>query len=271
MTDQRHADSEAYLQKKQFFNQLLTIYGRKPVLEALQEPSTKVFRLHLAESNRGGGIIDDIIKLATDKGAEVLYHDRKSLARLSKNSKQDQGVVADLICEGYKDYRDFLKQQEIQQQKCDEPYDIIALDRITNPQNLGMIIRSVCAGQTTALLLPNKGCAKLDALVIKASTGTIFRAPILRCDSLPKALQDFRAAGCDVYGLSSHANTQIGEMDKNKKPAVFVLGNETEGVSKEVEQQCNAMVSIPMQRNVESLNVAVTASLLAFRKVFRGN
>lgn len=260
-------DSAAYLEKKRFFNQLLTIYGRKPVLEALQEPTAKVYRLHLAESNKSAGIIDDIIKLATAKGAEVLYHDRKSLARLSKNSKQDQGVVADILCEGYQDYRDFLEQKSTEQ--AIEPYDIIALDSITNPQNLGMTIRSVCAGQTTALLLPNKGCAKLDALVIKASTGTLFRAPILRCDSLPKALQDFSDAGCDVYGLSSHAETEIGGIN-NQKPCVFVLGNETDGVSKEVEKQCNAMLSIPMQRNVESLNVAVTASLLAFRKVLAG-
>jgi len=260
-------DSAAYLEKKRFFNQLLTIYGRKPVLEALQEPSAKVYRLHLAESNKKAGIIEDIIKLATEKGAEVLYHDRKSLARLSKNSKQDQGVVADMVCEGYRDYRDFLAEQNTS--KSLEHYDIIALDSITNPQNLGMIIRSVCAGQTTALLLPNKGCAKLDALVIKASTGTLFRAPILRCDSLPKALQDFREANCDVYGLSSHAQTAIGDIN-NQKSCVFVLGNETEGVSKEVEKKCNAMLSIPMQRNVESLNVAVTASLLAFRRVLGG-
>lgn len=259
-------DSAAYLEKKRFFNQLLTIYGRKPVLEALQEPSAKVYRLHLAESNKNAGIIEDIIKLATQKGAEVLYHDRKSLARLSKNSKQDQGVVADMVCEGYQDYRDFLDEQTKQTA---ENFDIIALDSITNPQNLGMIIRSVCAGQTKALLLPNKGCAKLDALVIKASTGTLFRAPILRCDSLSKALEDFRDAGCDVYGLSSHAKTEIGGIN-TQQPCVFVLGNETEGVSKEVEKQCNAMVSIPMQRNVESLNVAVTASLLAFRKVLAG-
>jgi len=264
-------DSAAYLEKKRFFNQLLTIYGRKPVLEALQEPSAKVFRLHLAESNKNAGIIEDIIKLATEKGAEVLYHDRKSLARLSKNSKQDQGVVADMVCEGYRDYRDFLDEQNTNKSadKAAESYDIIALDSITNPQNLGMIIRSVCAGQTTALLLPNKGCAKIDALVIKASTGTLFLAPILRCDSLPQALQDFRDAGCDVYGLSSHAKTEIGGID-NQKSCVFVLGNETDGVSKEVEKQCNTMVSIPMQRNVESLNVAVTASLLAFRRVLGG-
>lgn len=252
------ADSESYLKKKQFFNQLLTVYGRKPVLEALEDPGTQVFRLHLAESNRPGGIIADIITLAEGKNAEILYHDRQALSRISRNSKQDQGVAVDLVCSGYQDYRDFLNSPESQQA------EIIALDRITNPQNLGMIIRSVCAGGAKALLLPEKGCAKLDALVIKASAGTLFRAPILRCKDLAQTLAEFRENGSTIYGLSSHAPHTLGDIPLQGSK-IFVLGNETDGVSDAVKKQCNQLVSIPMNNGVESLNVAVTASLLAFR------
>ena len=255
-------DSETYLNKKQFFNQLLTIYGRKPVLEALQDQHTKVYRLHLADTNKPAAIISDIIRLAEDKGAEVVYHDRKSLSRISRNSKQDQGVAVDLICKGYQDYQEFLAQKQ------DQPFDIIALDRITNPQNLGMIIRSVCAGATTALLLPEQGCAKLDALVIKASAGVVFRAPILRCNNLVDALADFKQVGCDIYGLSSHATHQFADIPTHGRN-LFILGNETDGVSKSVSDQCNKMLSIPMNNGVESLNVAVTASLIAYRTLFR--
>ncbi|MBR9912056.1 MAG: RNA methyltransferase [Gammaproteobacteria bacterium] len=253
-------DSDDYLQKKAFFNQLLTVYGRKPVLEALQDSNTRVYRLHLADSNRSAAIIDEIIELAKSKNAELVYHDRKALARISRNSKQDQGVAVDLICRGYQDYRDFLASPPA------HDYDIIALDRITNPQNLGMIIRSVCAGGSRALLLPDNGCAKLDALVIKASAGTLFRASILRCQDLTRALADFRQRGCRIYGLSSHAPTQLADLP-GEGCNVFVLGNETEGVSAEVAAQCNQLLSIPMNNGVESLNVAVTASLLAFRKM----
>ncbi len=252
------SDSDEYLEKKRFFNQLLTVYGRKPVLEALQESSTQVHRLHLADSNRPGGIVAEIIALAEKKNAEIIYHDRQSLSRISRNSKQDQGVAVDLLCSGYQDYRDFLNSGEAARS------EIIALDRITNPQNLGMIIRSVCAGGAKALLLPEKGCAKLDALVIKASAGTLFRAPILRCKNLANALQEFRDSGSEIYGLSSHAKDQLKEVSA-KGGKVFVLGNETDGVSKEVADQCNRLISIPMNNGVESLNVAVTASLLAFR------
>ncbi|NIB41315.1 RNA methyltransferase [Pseudomaricurvus alkylphenolicus] len=256
-------DSDDYQRKKAFFDQLLTVYGRKPVLEALQDSSTRVFRLHLADSNRPASILDDIRQLAETKGAEVVFHDRQSLSRISRNSKQDQGVAVDLVCSGYQDHGAFLDQIE----QNEAPFmDVIALDRITNPQNLGMIIRSVCAGGARALLLPEKGCARLDALVIKASAGTLFRAPILRCKSLPQALQAFRQQGFDIYGLSSHADatlSEVGTMGKN----VFVLGNETEGVSREVSNLCNRLVSIPMNNGVESLNVAVTASLLSYRSM----
>ncbi len=252
------SDSDEYLEKKRFFNQLLTVYGRKPVLEALQESSTQVHRLHLADSNRPGGIVADIIALAEQKNADIIYHDRQSLSRISRNSKQDQGVAVDLLCSGYQDYRDFLNSGQAAKA------EVIALDRITNPQNLGMIIRSICAGGAKALLLPEKGCAKLDALVIKASAGTLFRAPILRCKNLANALQEFRDKGSEIYGLSSHAKDQLKDTPRSGGK-VFVLGNETDGVSKEVAAQCNRMISIPMNNGVESLNVAVTASLLAFR------
>ncbi len=255
------SDSPEYRKKKQFFNQMLTIFGRKPVLEALQEPSAKPYRLHLADSNRSGGIIDEITQLALTRKAEILHHDRQALSRISRNSKQDQGVALDIICEGYRSFEDYLTQETPNQ------YDILALDRITNPQNLGMILRSVAASGCAGVLLPEKGCAKLDPLVIKASAGTLFRAPILRCQNLEEALAHFAKDGASIFGLSSHASTKLGTLSAGGKN-VFVLGNETEGVSDSVAKHCKELVSIPMSNGVESLNVAVTASLLAFRHQF---
>jgi len=253
-------DSEEYLSKKRFYEQILTVYGRKPVLEALQEKGVKVHRLHLADSNKSSGIIDDIIALAKNKGAEVLYHDRKALSRISKNSKQDQGVAVDLVCQGYVNYQDFLTNIPRTH------FELLALDGITNPQNLGMIIRSACAGGVDGILLPSKGSAKIDPLVIKASAGTLFRARILRCENLAQALKDFQDAGAKVCGLSSHVETRLQQLPDNQA-RIYVLGNETEGVSKSVSELCDEMVSIPMNNGVESLNVAVTASLIAFKSM----
>ncbi|MDQ2075548.1 RNA methyltransferase [Marinimicrobium sp. ABcell2] len=255
------SDSAAYRAKKDFFNSLLTVYGRKPVLEALEDPQTKIYRLHLADSNRSGDLIERIIAAATAKGAEIVYHDRKALARISKNSKQDQGVAADLICARYTSHQQFLQSQPGQAPH----YTLLALDRITNPQNLGMIIRSASAGRIDGILLPSKGCAPIDPLVIKASAGTVFRAPILRCEDLSSALADFSNSGAlAICALSSHASVSLKDFSP-KGPCIYVLGNETEGVSAQVAQHCNQTLKIPMNNGVESLNVAVTAALIAFR------
>jgi len=251
-------DSPAYLEKKRFFDSLMTVYGRKTVLEALQDPATFIYRLHLASSNKSAGILDDIISLAKSKGAEIIFHERQALSRISKNASQDQGVAADLQLRGYQHYDDFLTENT------GKNYTLLALDGVQNPQNLGMIIRSACAGNIDGILLPQKGNAQIDPLVIKASAGTVFRAPLLRCRELPQALLDFKKAGAIVCALSSHASTELKKFTPQSS-CVYVLGNESEGVSTEVEEICNEQICIPMNNGVESLNVAVTAALIAFK------
>ncbi len=251
-------DSAAYLQKKRFYDSLMTVYGRKTVLEALQDPATYLYRLHLAKSNKAAEILTDIIALAKQKGAEIIYHDRQALSRISKNAAQDQGVAADLQLRGYKHYDSFLQENHQKQ------YTLLALDGVHNPQNLGMIIRSACAGNIDGILLPQKGNAQIDPLVIKASAGTVFRAPLLRCKELTEALADFKQQGAVICALSSHAQTELKQFAP-AAPCIYVLGNETEGVSQAVLKLCNQSVKIPMNNGVESLNVAVTAALIAFR------
>lgn len=251
-------DSAEYQQRKRFFDSLLTVYGRKPVLEALQDNSIDVYRLHLAESNRRGGIVDEMVKLAEQRGVEIVHHSRQELARISRNGKQDQGVAADLQCHNYLHYQQFLKQRD------DKPFTLIALDGITNPQNLGMIIRSVCASQCDGLLLPSKGTAELSPLVIKASAGTLFRCPILRCDKLSDALREMQKSGTEVCTLSSHSKVTLNDFEPAGS-VIYVLGNETEGVSDKIIKQSDVAVKIPMNNGVESLNVAVTAALVAFK------
>ena len=251
-------DSPEYLARKSFFDQMITVYGRKPVLEILEDSKLKIFRLHLADSNRDCGIIAQIRQLAAKRNIESCFHSRSELSRISRNSKQDQGVACDIRCPGYQPYQQALS---------DGPAGtIIALDGITNPQNLGMIIRSVTASPAQALLLPSKGTADISPLVIKASAGTLFKGNILRCDSLSKALVDFKQQGYEICTMSSHQATPLTDFAP-KAPVVFVLGNETEGVSPEVAALSDHRVAIPMANDVESLNVAITAALIAFRQI----
>lgn len=249
----------AYAEKKQFFDQLLTIYGRNTVLEALQEPDIPVYKLHLAKSNRTGGSLDKIIHIAKQRGIEIAYHSREELSRISRNQRQDQGVALDLQCPHYGHYRDFL---------ADAPphYQLIAVDRVTNPQNLGMVIRSICASPMQGLLLPSKGCAPLSPLVIKASVGSIFHCPIHRCNDLAETLAEFISSGAQVCTLRADASESLSSF-KVDGPVVYVLGNETSGVSDQVTALAQHALHIPMCNGVESLNVAITAALLAFRDV----
>ena len=245
-------DSQEYKDKKAFFDSIITLYGRNVVIEVLQDSSIEVHKLHMADSNKTDGAVQTILDLAKKRDIEITYHAKNALSRISKNAKQDQGVAIDIIAKSY---------QNAQEIKNLDSFKLIALDGIQNPQNFGMIIRSCAAGNIDGIILPKKSSAKISPLVIKASAGTLFKLPIYFCNSLEEIFIDLEQI--KIYALSSHATKSIYTVEKNDR-SIFVLGNENEGVSSEVEALCNDSISIPMQRGVESLNVAVTASLIAF-------
>jgi 23S rRNA (guanosine2251-2'-O)-methyltransferase len=245
-------DSQAYKDKKAFFEKIITLYGRNVVVEVLEDTSIEIHKLHMADSNKTDGAIKSILALAKKRGLEIHYHSKSALSRISKNAKQDQGVAIDIIAQSY------LNANTLKDMKS---FRLIALDGIHNPQNLGMIIRSCAAGNVDGIILPKKSSAKISPLVIKASAGTLFKLPIYYCNALEDILPQL--SDTKIYALSSHAKNNIYDVKPSEK-SIFVLGNESEGVSPEVERLCNDSISIPMKRDVESLNVAVTASLIAF-------
>lgn len=247
-----------YQQKKAFFSRVLTVYGRKPCQEALQDQSLTCHALHLADSNRGSGIIAEIRRLAESRDVPVKFHSRTELARISRNGKQDQGVALDILCPSFDTVQGFLDRLSDH-----APQRLLALDGITNPQNLGMIIRSAAAGKIDGIIYSRKGNAGLGPLVIKASVGTLYRAPLLMCQALPAALRQCREQGVQVCTLAAGAEQSLFE-HRPGRHCVYVLGNETDGVSQEVAALADGALSIPMDNGVESLNVAVTASLIAY-------
>ncbi|WP_345972932.1 RNA methyltransferase [Sulfurimonas diazotrophicus] len=249
-------DSASYQKKKRFFEGMITLYGRNAVEEVLDDNAVEIHALHLAESNKQEGVIDRITAKARARDVEIKYHSKAALSRISRNAKQDQGVALDVIAPSYQSAEALLESPASSGR-------LLALDGIHNPQNLGMIIRSAAAGNIDGILLPKQGSAKLSPLVMKASAGTLFKLPIYYCDTLPEILETLQAQGWSIFGLSSHADATLHTLAVPAK-TVFVLGNESEGMSDAVAAHCNARVAIPMQRGVESLNVAVTAALLAF-------
>ena len=254
-------DRAEYLARKKLFDHMITIYGRNPVIEALRDPELQIYRLHLAKSNRDSSTIKELKNLAAKRDIEVVFHSREQLARISRNSKQDQGVACDIYSPGFQPYQQLL--DHLGELSCADNPCIIALDSVTNPQNLGMIIRSVTASPAFGLLLPTKGSTAISPLVIKASAGTAFKCNILSCDDLQKSLKEFQKRGFKLCTLTSHNATPISDFSPSE-PTVFILGNETHGVSQSIMDMSDCRISIPMANGVESLNVAVTAALVAF-------
>lgn len=249
-------DSQDYLARKAQFDRLLTLYGRKPVLEALQSSEVVPQRLHLSKRNKPAAILSEIIALAEERGAEIRYHDPLALSRISRNSQQDQGVAADLLCPTHQKLDDFLE-------KAPRNFRLLMLDGLTNPQNLGMIIRSVAASPVDGLLFSENDNMRISPLVIKASAGALFRAPLIRCQNNMETLEKLRDRAVTFYGLDGSSPQSLLDT-AIKDPAVIILGGETQGLSKEVAQQVDHLLSIPMSRGVESLNVAVSAALAAY-------
>jgi 23S rRNA (guanosine2251-2'-O)-methyltransferase len=253
------ADSDAYRTKKAFFNQVLTVFGRKPVLEAMRDDRLQCHALHLADTNRDNDVIRAILEAANHRGLAIKYHSRQELARISRNGKQDQGVALDILCPYFLGLEDYLHQAAA----TDTPQRLIALDGISNPQNLGMIIRSATAAGMHGIIWSRRGNAALGPLVIKASAGTLYRAPVLITDALPRALLACRENGFEICILEPDAETDLFR-HRPSSHCVYVLGNESEGVSSGAREAADTRLAIPMKNDVESLNVAVTAGLIAF-------
>ncbi|MDD5717269.1 MAG: RNA methyltransferase [Sulfuricurvum sp.] len=246
-------DSPEYLEKKRFFDSLITLYGRNVAVEVLRDEEVQIHKLHLSKSNRSDETIDEILALAEMRGVEIKYHTKEALSRISKNSAQDQGVAIDVVSRNYRNASKI---------ETDLPghFRLLALDGINNPQNLGMIVRSAAASRIDGIILPRRNSTKLSPLVMKASAGTLFKIPIYYCEDLSEVLGIKETA---IITLSSHASTDIHAL-KIPSRAIFVLGNESEGVSDRVMRASTHTVSIPMYRGVESLNVAVTAGIVSF-------
>jgi len=246
-------DSPEYLEKKAFFDSLITLYGRNVAVEVLRDETLQIHKLHLSKSNRSDETIEEILALAQMRGIEIKYHTKEALSRISKNSAQDQGVAIDVRSANYRN-------ADVIGGEFKGGFRFLALDGINNPQNLGMIVRSAAASKIDGIILPRKNSTKLSPLVMKASAGTLFKMPIYYCNDLSEILEIPDTA---IITLSSHATDDIYSL-KIPNRAIFVLGNESEGVSEEVMAASTHQISIPMHRGVESLNVAVTAGIVSF-------
>lgn len=233
----------------------ITVYGRKPVLEILQNNQLNIKKMFLDKKAKGQ-IIKDILKVCTKRDVEIERTTADQVSRISKHPKQDQGIAIDVVAPQMESALSFLSN------KTQKTTYLLALDGVTTPGNVGLTIRSCTGLGVDGIILPRKGTAKLSPLVIKASAGVVFKSRILKCETLAEILPQAKQAGYTVYGLAGEQGTNLYEADLAEK-AIFILGNETEGVSSHVRKYIDHYLTIPMRNQVESLNVACAGTVVA--------
>lgn len=241
-------------------DKFLTVYGRKPVLAALADPSLDVDKVVLADNARGH-TVDEIRASAASAGVPVQRASPHRVKVLAGNGKQDQGTLADVIAPRMRPLQTALHSTE-------PPQRVVLLDGITTSANVGMILRTATAAGIDGIVVPRRGVATLDPLVVKSSAGVAFHAPVLRSADPGEAAQLLRAAGYPLFGLAGSTANSLFETDLPERGG-FVLGAETDGISAAVHRHVTDWVSIPMRGPVESLNVAAAASILCYELLRR--
>jgi 23S rRNA (guanosine2251-2'-O)-methyltransferase len=241
-------------------DRFVTVFGRKPVLEALGDARLTVDKVVVADNARGPAL-REIMDAAARRGVPVSSASAHRVKVLAGNGKQDQGVLADVVAPRMRRLADALGSAA-------PPARVLLLDGITTPANVGMILRTATAAGVDGIVVPRRGVASIDPLVVKASAGVAFQAPVLRCATAAEAASALRSAGYPVFALDAGARQSIFTAELPTRLAL-VLGGETSGVSDEVRRQVTRSVSIPMAPGVESLNVASAAAVLCFELVRR--
>ena len=176
---------------------------------------------------------------------------------LAGNGRHDQGVLADVVAPRMAPVAEFLSGLD-----ADAPAAVLVLDRLTNPANVGMILRSATAAGLDGVLLARRGLPSIDPLVLKASAGVAFRAPVLRSATVEEGCEALADAGFAIYGLDAGGSSLL-TADLPARVAL-VLGNETDGLSDAVRAGVDGLLAIPMHGGVESLGVASAGAVAAF-------
>jgi 23S rRNA (guanosine2251-2'-O)-methyltransferase len=242
-------------------DRFLTIYGRKPVLEALQTPDVQVAKVFV--SQRAQGIpVEAIVDAAAAAGVPVERVKEEMVTAVARNGRHHQGVAADVVAAGLEPLDDFLERRGHGR---GYRASVLLLDGVHNPANVGMVIRSALAAGLDGVVIPRRGTADLGPLVIKASAGTALRAPLLRCETAADGAALLAEARFSLIGLdpSPSADESLFETALPER-AAYVVGNEAEGVSPAVAALVARRVRIPLAEGVESLNVATAATLVAY-------
>lgn len=231
------------------------VLGRNPVLECLRAgvPATALYVVLGAEADER---LTESVARAADSGIAILEVPRADLDRLSTGGLH-QGIALQVPPYTYAHPDDLLAAAE----EDSKPALLAALDNISDPRNLGAIVRSVAAFGGHGVLIPQRRTASVTAVAWRTSAGAAARIPVARAANLTRTLKAWADRGLQVVGLDADGDTSIDEFD-GTGPLVLVVGSEGKGLSRLVRQNCDAVVSIPMAGPTESLNASVAAGVV---------
>lgn len=231
-----------------------TVLGRNPVVECLRAgvPATA---LHVAVGTAGDERVAEAVHLAADAGISILEVPRNDLDRITGGALH-QGLALQVPAYSY------VHPDELLERAAGQTALLVALDGVTDPRNLGAVVRSVGAFGGHGVVVPQRRAAGMTAVAWRTSAGTAARLPVARATNLTRTLREYAVAGLMIAGLDADGDVSLDDFDLATDPLVVVTGSEGKGLSRLVRETCDVTVSIPMAGPVESLNAAVATGVV---------
>jgi 23S rRNA (guanosine2251-2'-O)-methyltransferase len=240
------------------------VVGRNPVVEALREgvPASTLYVQQFIDNDER---VREALKLAADRGGiHLMEAPRPELDRMT-NGLNHQGLVLQIPPYEY------AHPEDLSAAAYDDGEDplIVALDGVTDPRNLGAVVRSVAAFGGHGVVVPERRAAGMTAGAWKTSAGTAARTPVARATNLTRALEAYQKEGLFVVGLAADGEAEIQDVAALDGPLVIVVGSEGKGLSRLVGETCDLRVRIPMPGGAESLNAGVAAGVALYEAARR--
>ena len=235
------------------------IEGRNAVIEALRA-GVQIDKIYIMKGETDK-TLGHIASTARAAGIVVVDADRRKLDNMSRTHAH-QGVIA------LASVREYCSVEDILQSAADkgEPPLLVVCDEISDPHNLGAIIRTAeCAG-AHGIVIPKRRSAGLTAIVAKTSAGAVSHMPVARVPNIAALLKDLKKQGVWVFGTAAGGNTTLYDADL-KGPAAIVIGSEGDGMTRLVTENCDFLVSFPMKGRINSLNASAAAAILLYEAV----
>lgn len=238
------------------------LWGINPIVEALRNEPNRISEI-IAQKEKRGNRFDEIYELARANKIKVNPVESLKLIGEGAEEARHQGVIAKVSQADLMDFNDFLGKFEQAVQAGDKPR-ILVCDSLQDPHNLGAVIRSALASGATGVLLTRERSAPVGGTAAKSSAGAISHIDICQVTNLVKALAELKKVGAWVFGAIKDADAvSVYDADFNV-PACIVVGSEGKGIRPLVRKECDIMTSIPMEGNLDSLNISVAAAVILF-------